>query len=78
MCQKIECSTQQSSSMPTTLPMRYGHVMVQLDRIWNRPGGKLVCMSVREVLAGFEVGSPTLTVGITIPWHEVPARQRGK
>lgn len=35
-------------------------------------------MPVREVLAGFEVGSPTLTVGITIPWHEVPGKTKGE
>lgn len=52
--------------------------MVQLDRIWNHPGDKLICMPVREVLAGFEVGSPTLTVGITIPWHEVPGKTKGE
>lgn len=46
--------------------------MVQLDSIWNRPGDKLICMSVRELLAGLGVGSPTLTVGITVPWHDVP------
>lgn len=35
-------------------------------------------MSVKEVLAGFGVGSPTLTVGITVPWHDVPGKTKGE